>query len=330
MMNTKEKEREVCIYDENDELFEENNSSMVASHIISALESNQNPFEIQSLVAKLTKKDIVAMLEKHMPTNREVRYLVDLYYSLQKYRISTSNQERAANKNNEKSESISFFKNEFFGIEKQIKNLLDVYTSFDPVGNTLKQIRGVGPVIAAGLISNLDIKCAKHAGSYWRFCGIDPTVPGPTKGEKLHYNKKLKTLVAFKLGESFVKVQNRPDDIYGKHYKIWKEEYKRRNENGEYAETARNILASKNFKKDTEARKAYESGKLPDGHIHAMARRKPCMYFISHLFDLQYMLEYNKAPDAPWVIMYGGENHTKIMENPLITTYEDLYGPILK
>ena len=35
--------------------------------------------------------------------------------------------------------------------------------------------RGIGPVIAAGLLANIDIKQAPTVGHIWRFAGLDPT-----------------------------------------------------------------------------------------------------------------------------------------------------------
>jgi hypothetical protein len=45
---------------------------------------------------------------------------------------------------------------------------------------------------------------------------------------------------------------------------------------------ARNELATKKFRLETETRKRLEDGKLADGHLHARAKRKAVKILLSH------------------------------------------------
>lgn len=284
--------------------------------------------EALSSILSLKPKNIKVVIDKETLSISEIQYLVSLYYQIQHYRITTNAQKQASIKEGASHTLIEFFNNEFKDIETQIKNTLNQYTDTDPVAWTLKQVVGIGPVIAAGLVANLDITRpdVKTAGSYWRYCGVDPSVNKAKKGEKRKYNADMKVLTAFKLGESFCKVQNKETAFYGKIFKEWKEEYVRRNEAGELACNAKRQLEEKNYSKTTDAYKAYIQGKLPPAHIHAMARRKPVMLLLSHMFDLQYMLHHHKKSPIPYIIAVG--DHVHEIENPLIEIYESKYGKI--
>ena len=60
-------------------------------------------------------------------------------------------------------------------LEDRNKKILDIYTENHPVGSWLRSIKGIGPVLAAGLIANIDIKQAPTAGHIWSYAGLDPT-----------------------------------------------------------------------------------------------------------------------------------------------------------
>ena len=118
---------------------------------------------------------------------------------------------------------------------------------------------------------------------------------------KIPYNKDLKTLMVFKIGESFVKVQNR-DSLYGRLYAERKALETKLNEEGHYAEQAARKLATTKIGKDTEAYKWYSKGKLPPAHIHSRARRWAVKIFVSHVFEEMYRVHYGKAP-APYYVL---------------------------
>ncbi len=293
----------------------------------------------------------------------EARYLVDQYYQLQAYRIATKNQIRSIVKSEteEPHETISFFANQMEMLENEIKKALKAYVQSQELGQWLLGITGIGEVISAGLLANLDIEKAQTAGAFWRFCGLDPTIEWlgaekarktveevcgskksydvedfaklavatnwgyngfiehfkevkPTKTNlvkylsRVPYNKRMRTLM-FKIGESFVKVQNNDNDFYGKLFAQRKALEQAKNELGEYAEQAKAKLEKYKIGKDTEAYKWYSEGKLPPAHIHARARRYAVKIFISHLFDKWYKIHYNQEPPKPFAISILGHVH---------------------
>ena len=116
--------------------------------------------------------------------------------------------------------------------------------------------------------------------------GLDPTVTWD-KGEKRPWNAKLKTL-CWKIGESFVKVSGRDNDIYGHVYTERKALEIQRNDAGEYSEQAAAALAHKRYGQETIARAWYEQGKLPPAHIHARAKRYAVKLYLAHWQHVAY------------------------------------------
>jgi Transposase IS116/IS110/IS902 family len=123
----------------------------------------------------------------------EARFLVDSYYALQQFRISSAHQVRQLTESGEPTEVLSFFGDQFETLEKQIKGALDAYSDGQLVGRWAKSITGIGPVITAGLLAHIDIKEAPTVGHIWRYAGLDPTSVWD-KGEKRPWNASLKTL----------------------------------------------------------------------------------------------------------------------------------------
>jgi hypothetical protein len=116
------------------------------------------------------------------------------------------------------------------------------------------------------------------------------------------WNADLKCLAVFKLGESFVKVQNRPKDYYGKKL-IWRKTmYAEANAQGKFSKDAEKILSEKRIGKSTDAYAAYSVGMLPKGHVHARARRWAVKLFISHLHEVMFFSHYGRLPALPYAL----------------------------
>lgn len=305
----------------------------------------------------------------------EARFLVDYYYQMQGDRIVTQNRIRAINQSDkdEPHETIAFIGKQVATIEDNIKKILDSYTDNDPVGKWMKSIIGIGAVISAGFIANLDIKDKPTAGHFWSYCGLNDNnrpwigrektkkiideVLGDKKskdityedfckcciktqwkpenlieaigkdGKKIFvkddkytfkkediiaqcskrpYNAKMKTL-CWKLGQSFVKVSNNPNDIYGKIYQSRKAYETEKNERGDYKEQA--FAKAEKVGKGTIAYTFYKVGKLPPAHIQARAERYAVRIFLSHLHHVMYLNEYGVEPPKPFAISILGHAH---------------------
>ncbi len=266
------------------------------------------PIDLSKIVYKLDQdtKEALATLNP-----REARYLVDTYYQMQDQRKRSSNQLLSMNK--EPHTAIEWLVYQGTALENRIKLLLGIYADNDPIGAWAQSVVGIGPVIAAGLLSHIDIEKAPTVGHIWRFAGLDPTQEW-NKGEKRPWNASLKTL-CWKIGESFVKTCNRPNAFYGRIYMDRKEYEIRRNEAGELADQAAAKLDKFKIGKTTDAYKAYSTGILPPAHIHARAKRYAVKLFLAHLHEQMYVEKYDKKPPLPYPIAMLG--HAHVIEVPI-------------
>jgi hypothetical protein len=288
--------------------------------------------EIQPLV-KLTK-DLRNASRTLSP--QEARYLVDRYYQIQQYRTSAKNQIRAG-EGEEPNEVIVWFADNFEELEKSIKKALDAYTSSHPIGVWCKSIIGIGPTFAAGLLAHIDAKKAPTAGAVWSYAGYNPSVEW-LKGQKRPWNADLKKL-GYLIGESFCKVQNNPNDVYGKLYKQRKIQEIEKNINGDFAEQAQAKLIKFKIGKETDAYKWYagclsskdaqaillgeKTGKLkdlikeagsgtqmlPPAHINERSKRYAVKLFLAHYHEIAYEFEFGIKPPNPYAISILGHAH---------------------
>ena len=330
----------------------------------------------------------------------EARFLVDAYYKMQEDRIRSAHQLRSLTeakdgKPSEPHDVIDWLLTQEETLEKQIRTALDFYSLSDRAGIWARSIKGIGPVIGAGLLANIEIEKAPTVGHIWRFAGLDPsslwigTVKATelvgevikdmgkdayidasaelsdaaifriadrinVRGERMLYrlahpetgdimraradvirsvakrpwNAGLKRL-CYLIGESFVKVSNRPDDLYGKIYKARKDWETERNNRGVYADQAAASLAEKKFGVDTQARKHYEAGRLPPARIHMRAARRAVKLFLAHFHEVLYWDRYEQLPPHPWVLEHV-PGHAHRIEVPNLELVPELQAAKLR
>ena len=255
-------------------------------------------------IARMTR-DIASAAK--ILSDDEARFLVDAYYQMQGDRIRAKNQAKALEKAGEPNAILDYLGEQSRVLESQVKRALDKYTEAHPCGEWMRAQKGIGPVIAAGMLAHIDIHQAPTVGHVWRFAGLDPTVTWE-KGQKRPWNAKLKTL-CWKAGESFVKVSGDPEAYYGQTYAQRKAQEVAKNEAGDFAEQAAAILEKKRIGKDTEAYKAYSVGKLPPAHIHARAQRYAVKLFLAHLHEVMHETIIGTPAPLPYPIAHLGHVH---------------------
>ena len=273
-----------------------------------AVRCDEAPEEFELVLLKL-RKDIASAAATL--TTREARYLVDLYYQLQGYRIATANQVRSmaaadAESNggaHEPHTLLGFFQEQMSTVEKQLQKVLDVWSLTFRESRWARSITGIGPVIAAGLKAHIDVTRSTSVSHLWSFAGLNPTKKWE-KGQRRPWNAQLKTLAVYKAGESFVKFQNHKHDVYGRLFKQQKAVYAERNAAGLYRAGA--LEAAARVGKNTEAYKAYSQGILPPAHIHASARRWAVKLFLSHYWEVAYTCHTGNKPPVPYAIAHLG------------------------
>jgi hypothetical protein len=154
------------------------------------------------------------------------------------------------------------------------------------------------------------------------------------------WNATLKTL-CWKIGQSFMKVSARENDVYGGLYLKRKAQEIEANERGDFAGQAKAKLDTKIGKSTLaylwyagcltpelaaglrempsdkrEAATKKVAGKpdsglamLPPGHIDARARRWAVKLFLAHYHHMAYRIEYGCEPPKPYVIEHLGHVH---------------------
>ena len=260
------------------------------------LEQLDIPLELEEEDRKLVRLTREQRESAQTMDRRVARYIVDAYYQAQRHRIR-ANQQLLAESRSEAIVDRLFA--DAKGMENLYKSVLKSFAEAHAVGRWSLSIMGIGPVLASGLLAYIDIQRAPNVSKIWRLAGLDPTMPKAQKGELRSYNSHLKTL-CYLIGESFVKVSRRPNDVYGKLYLERKAYEMAHNEAGDYAKTAAGRVET--VGKTTEARKYYEAGLLSPGHIHARARRYATKRFLSHWHQVAYEVEHGEPPPPPYIL----------------------------
>ena len=237
---------------------------------------------------------------------QEARYLVDTFYQMQEFRKATANQARAMSASGEPHAIIDSVLVHTGALEEFVAGALTPYVRSTRPGRWMLAQSGVGPILAANMLAHLDVTKTATAGGFWRFAGLDPSLKWG-KGQKRPYNARLKT-ACWKLSDSFVKLGSK-DAYYAKVYRERKAFEVSRNDAGEFAEQAKTALVEKNYGKETEARKAYEQGKLPPGRLDLRARRYAVKLFLAHLHHVMYEDHYGEPPPKPYAIEHLGHAH---------------------
>lgn len=215
-------------------------------------------------------------------SNEILRALVDLRdRQVQKARIQFSNRVAALvsgadNGYGQQFELAEKWTARFAALEKEldkdIANQVKHYAIYDHVS----ALKGIGPMLSAKLIALIDIERSPTVSSLWRYAGyavIDGAREKPVKGEKLHYNKRLKT-TCYLISSSFLKCSSPYRDVY-------------------------------------DSARAYYDAQRPDwtkGHQHNAAMRKMTKMFLSHLWVTWRTLE-DLPTTAPYVHDRLGHSH---------------------
>jgi hypothetical protein len=282
----------------------------------------------------------------------QVRFLVDAYYTMQRNRIRSENQVRnmVDGEEPEPHQVIEWLAKQNRTLEEQVKGALDRYSMASDVGRWSRAQKGIGPVLAAGLIAHIDAASRETVGHIWSFAGLlDPRDQTWEKGQKRPWNARLKTL-CWKIGQSFVKVSGYEDAHYGHLYQGRKRYEWEGNVAGRYGDQAEAKLRANRFGAETDALVWY-SGRLsadaavkylaapaearqgllkklagdpgsgvpmlPPARIELRSQRVAVKMFLSHWHHVAYVAAHGREPPKPYVITQLG--HADYVPPPLWT-----------
>ena len=118
----------------------------------------------------------------------DIRFVIKFYYQMQDYRIQLAGQIRSMSQDTSDSitqhELLDWLYSNVVQLEEELKKAIDHYVSNHPVGQWLKQIIGIGPVLAGGLLCYLDVTKAPSVSHFYSYAGLnDNNVPWLGKEE---------------------------------------------------------------------------------------------------------------------------------------------------
>jgi len=130
-----------------------------------------------------------------------LRSLVDLRdKTIQKSRIAFSNRTSAIERGSDEADEnvarvVSDWQNRFEVLETDLDEDIRTLAASYPIIKDMACVKGIGLMLAAKMVALIDIEKADTVSALWRYCGY-ATMEGKAerrvKGEKLHYNSRLK------------------------------------------------------------------------------------------------------------------------------------------
>lgn len=271
----------------------------IAEDIISSM-SIEDDGEIApvGVLSRDAKKAIIGEISGTL----EARYLVNMYQQIQRDRIRTQLRVASLKKAGSPHLIFEYYLEQYRILERNAAKVLVGWAKTQPQWEWLIGIRGIGPVIAACLIAYVRPEYCKSAGSIWRYAGIDV---GPMdERATTKFSRDFKRL-CWLIGQSFIRTKS--DDSFYYHLYLKRKAYEQeKNERGEYAEQAANILKQFNYDSATTAYAFYKNGMLPPMHIHNRATRYAVKIFLSHLAQVTYEMTYNEPQPTPYAMAILG------------------------
>lgn len=249
---------------------------------------------------------------------QEARGILDLFMNYQKQRIRAGHYIRWIDRGTEPSSGFVLgLQSMAQSQEKWAAKVLSAWLMCQgAVPEWAVSQEAIGPLLFAPIYIELmlphpktgEVRDRATAGALWAFAGLDPSRNKMVAGRKRSWNARLKRS-CFLLGESFKRLSTRSDALYPRLYRERKALEVERNEEGLFADQAKQALAEKNWSKNTVTRSAYEAGKLPNARLDLRATRYAVKMFLSHLQHVMYEVRHGCPPPKPFVIEQGGHAH---------------------
>ena len=240
-----------------------------------------------------------------------LKQLVATYYGVQKVRVAMGNRIAGIIKEYGEGEYMNSLIETFEvseNIEKTIiKHVRPILREFPIYTEWLRHVKGIGDVLAAGLIAGIKTPARfSNISKLWKYCGYhveNGQAPRRRTGQKVSWNPFMKTL-CWKVGESFVKTKG----YYRKAYDRFRAVEERKSEEGLVRKVdeaigfvpkdkrAIELIGQRPIKREDVA-KLKKAGidellvGMTNAHIFARAKRKTVKLFLAHLWIVWRELE---------------------------------------
>lgn len=151
----------------------------------------------------------------------ELRILVDMRQSFQKMRVGMNGRVSAVSRGVDDADKVQYqrlrtWEERMDGVEKQLDADIREMAKDLEIVKSMCKVKGVGFILAAKVVALIDIERAETVSDLWRYAGysvVDGKRERNKKGEKSHYNSRLKTACWLVAG-SFLKSRSPYRQIY--------------------------------------------------------------------------------------------------------------------
>ena len=162
-------------------------------------------------------------------------------------------------------------------LEEWLDGMLESFVKKHPAYDWFSKVKGIGNVNIGKVVALIDIEKASMVSKLWRFAGFACDENGRAermrRGERLHFNKTLKTM-CWRLAKSLIRAK-------GEYYDYYKEQ-KQKIVDKLTAEGIK-IVPSDKLPKE-KGKHVEKNGYFGLGHVDMMAMRKMIKLFLSHLW----------------------------------------------
>ncbi len=218
--------------------------------------------------------------------------LVDAALAVERLRVSTQIRQSHLKLQSRQDPETDALLVELVKLEEFIDGRVATLVKGHPAYPWFHRVKGIGNENIAKVIGLVDIERATTISGLWKFAGFaveDGHAPKKTKGEKLSYNSRLRSM-SWRLGGSLLKGKG----CFYDYYLAQKERYTQRFQNQGYA-----IVPAAQLPK-VDGKKQETDKFISEGHIHNMALRKTIKLFLSCLW-----LTWREAEGLPVTMPYA-------------------------
>ena len=199
--------------------------------------------------------------------------------------------------------------------EDMMKKAIIKLMENNAVARWLQSITGFGPLTAAVIASELDIRKAPTSGHFESYTGF--TESGVLKkGVKANHNAFLKTKIWFTFNGMFKMSLKNKKCFYGTLIRDIYDVQKQRNERGDFKELAYANLDRLRVKEKSNPKykmakgdlETYGVGKLKNSHLLKRSYRVAIKIFLSHLHAVMFALWFKSEPPVPYIFSQFANN----------------------
>lgn len=150
--------------------------------------------------------DLRRFLSRRALLDHEVRYLVTIYFTIQRHRIAMDSSLRASTAAGRPSATIETYRDSLEAIEDAMVPMLKRWAASTDRGRWALSIAGIGPVIAAGMCAFATLSYCRDPHNLWSYAGLIP-------GDPTRFSRSFRR-IAYYAGESFVRAGKYYRNLY--------------------------------------------------------------------------------------------------------------------